>query len=525
MFWSKRTTWNQGVMMHIFSLGRMNMSKKLIFLTFFFALVLGLAGEQAWGQWRAAYYDERYRESWTTDGASATVRDAFKDVGYKILDADQLKTFMDARIADRAASVVVLCRDNAPDTVVESNSPDCTLRRYLDAGGKVVSYADVPFWYVGHSDGTRTTYKEAGCANILGISGTTYADDWVNGPNGTVTITSEGVAWGLTETWASWRWVPADEVDIVLAADNAGYASAWVKHFAPGDTTAGFVRIWDIWMNADTIPNVQDLVRVAEYGLPPNPHNPIADLYGDGIVNIADFCRLAHYWRQSESSVDIFPLFGDGVVDFRDLALLTEYWLTDLRIVAHWKLDETEGTIAHDSRGDYDGTLMTEKPLWRPLSGRVDGALEFDGTDDYISAPFVLNPADGPFSAFAWTKGGGAGEVIISQTDGTGWGSTWLGTDASDGKLMTTLMFFVIPLESESVIIGGAWHHIGVVWDGSRRHLYVDDTEVAKDTADFSAGISCDGGLYFGAAKDLGAASFWSGLIDDVRIYNRAIAP
>ena len=526
MFWNEKTIWNQAVIRQIFLIRRVNLCKKLILLTFFFALVLGLAGEQAWGQWRAAYYDERYRTSWAMDGASATVRDDFKDVGYEILDADQLKRFMDARIADGAPSVVVLCRDNAPDTVVESNSPDCTLRKYLDAGGKVVFYGDVPFWHVAHSDGTRTTYKEAGCANILGISGTTYAGDWVNGPNGTVTITSEGAEWGLTETWASWRWVPADQVDIVLAADNAGNAGAWIKHFAPGDTTGGFVRIWDIWMNADTIPNVQDLVRVAEYGLPRNPHNPIADLYGDGIVNIADFCTLAHYWRQSEPSVDIAPLFGDGAVNCEDLALLAEYWLTDFRLIAHWKLDETEGNTASDSAGEHHGTLYGD-PVWQSTGGKLAGALQFDGANDYVSTDFILNPIEGSFSVFAWTKGGGPGEVIISQTGGTTmFGSTWLCTDPSDGSLMTKLMEPNPSLQSQSAIADGEWHHIGLVYDLDAlcRHLYVDGAEVAKDTT-IVGYVPSDGGLYFGAGKDLDPATFFSGLIDDVKIYNRAIVP
>jgi hypothetical protein len=47
----------------------------------------------------------------------------------------------------------------------------------------------------------------------------------------------------------------------------------------------------------------------------------------------------------------------------------------------------------------------------------------------------------------------------------------------------------------------------------------VDGAEVAKDT-DVVAGLLSQGGLYFGAGKDLDAASFFSGLIDDVRIYN-----
>jgi hypothetical protein len=33
------------------------------------------------------------------------------------------------------------------------------------------------------------------------------------------------------------------------------------------------------------------------------------------------------------------------------------------------------------------------------------------------------------------------------------------------------------------------------------------------------------GGLYIGAGKNLEPGTFWSGLIDDVRIFNRAITP
>jgi hypothetical protein len=80
-------------------------------------------------------------------------------------------------------------------------------------------------------------------------------------------------------------------------------------------------------------------------------------------------------------------------------------------------------------------------------------------------------------------------------------------------------------LESESVITDGQWHHIGLVYDFEQfhRHLYVDGAEVVKDT-DIVGGVSSDSGLYFGAGKDLDAASFFSGLIDDVSIYNQALS-
>ena len=200
----------------------------------------------------------------------------------------------------------------------------------------------------------------------------------------------------------------------------------------------------------------------------------------------------------------------------------SDNWPEYSPLIAHWKLDETEGSIAYDSAGDNSGTL-NGNPLWRPAGGKVDGALEFDGTDDYVSADFVLNPADGPFSVFAWIKGGAPGQAVISQTDGV----NWLSADASAGNLMTELRHIAgrvvgPPLWSQTVITDGDWHRVGFVWDGSYRILYADGVEVATDA---QTGLgSSDGGLYIGTGKGLGPATFFFGLIDDVGIYNQALS-
>ncbi|MCH7556299.1 MAG: hypothetical protein IIB56_02455, partial [Planctomycetes bacterium] len=73
-----------------------------------------------------------------------------------------------------------------------------------------------------------------------------------------------------------------------------------------------------------------------------------------------------------------------------------------------------------------------------------------------------------------------------------------------------------------TVVTDGDWHRVGFVRDGRDRILYVDDIEVARDTATNLE--SASGGLYIGAGSDLEPGAFWSGLIDDVRIYSRALA-
>jgi hypothetical protein len=192
-------------------------------------------------------------------------------------------------------------------------------------------------------------------------------------------------------------------------------------------------------------------------------------------------------------------------------------------LVAYWKLDETQGNVAEDSAGDNDGTLSGE-PLWQPEGGKVSGALQLDGVDDYLTTPFILNPADGRFSVFAWVKGGVPGQVIVSQIGG----ADWLCADPSEGRLMTSLVppagrNVAQPLVSELVITDDNWHRIGFVWDGSHRRLYVDGVVVAADAQDALAGSV--NGLYIGCGKAMEPGTFWFGLIDDVRIYNRAVHP
>ncbi len=252
--------------------------------------------------------------------------------------------------------------------------------------------------------------------------------------------------------------------------------------------------------------------------------SPVVDFNVDGIVDSADMCIMVDHWGENYSLCDIGPTpLGDGIVDVQDLIVLAEHLLTYPGAMAYWKLDETEGDIAYDSAADNDAVVFGDA-VWQPAGGQIDGALQFDGIDDYVSTPFILDPADGAFSVFTWIKDGGPGQVIISQTGG----ANWLLADPAEGKLMTELQVTgrsSLPLMSESVITDGHWHRIGFVWDGSYRTLYIDGTEVAKDTQPQAYLEAAYGGLYFGAGKDLDPASFFSGLIDDVRIYDRAITP
>ncbi|MHC4487732.1 MAG: LamG-like jellyroll fold domain-containing protein [Planctomycetota bacterium] len=341
------------------------------------------------------------------------------------------------------------------------------------------------------------------------------------GPEWTPDISADGLTLffmrnpGPPEIWASTRRTTDDDfgapIRLPRQVNMPGYDNGIPNLSADGSTLyflssrhGGFGG-WDLWQV---------------------PITPIVDFNADGIVDSVDMCLMVDYWGTGEPLYDIAPSpFGDGVVDVQDLIVLAEHLFEEVlppELVAYWKLDEAEGNIAHDSIGLIDG-ICNGEPVWQPTSGQVNGALQLDGIDDYVITDPVLNPADGDFSVFAWIKGGAPGQTVISQTDG----ANWLLADPAEGKLMTGLQGIGrggnAPIVSGTVITDGNWHHVGFVWDGSDRILYADDAEVAKDTQPSLEGSA--GGLYIGAGNNLEPGSFFSGLIDDVRIYDRAIIP
>jgi Tol biopolymer transport system component len=254
------------------------------------------------------------------------------------------------------------------------------------------------------------------------------------------------------------------------------------------------------------------------------PILPVVDFNGDGRVDANDQAILKAHWGQNDPRCDIGPFaWGDGVVDANDQAVFAGYIgqdVNDPTLVAHWALDETAGVLAADSvAGNY--ALVLGNAAWRP-DGKIAGALAFDGKDDVArSLSSVLDPAAGPFSVIAWVKGGAANRVIVSQIAGADWLylnqygmlTTDLKASGRDGSSLT----------SDAHVLDEQWHRVAVVWDGTNRALHMDGVEVAKDMQSSLAAAS--GNLQIGCGKTVAPTTFWTGLIDDVRVYSRAVAP
>jgi len=282
-------------------------------------------------------------------------------------------------------------------------------------------------------------------------------------------------------------------------------------------------RIYVIGGNSAPYPYNPSLSTVWEYDTGLAVSSP--DFNGDGVVDSRDVSLMVDHWHTDNTLYDIAPLpFGDDIVDVQDMIFLSEYLLEELddpTLVAHWALDETEGDIAQDSVGDNLGFVIGG-PVWQPDAGQVNGAIQLDGVGDVIVAGPPLNPAEGPLSVFVWVQGGAPGQAIISEPAGP----DWLSLDPLAGHLMTELTNAgrgATFLQSQAVITDGNWHRIGLVWDGLYRTLYVDGVAVAEDPQDGL--VSPGNGFYIGTGKAMAPGTYFSGLIDDVRIYNRVVKP
>lgn len=273
------------------------------------------------------------------------------------------------------------------------------------------------------------------------------------------------------------------------------------------------------------------------------------DFNHDGAVNLLDFALLTRHDLLGRAVMsdpndvndpngfnvtpdlavyDISPApDGDGLVNLQEMSALFLHWLSTPGLIAHWKLDEHEGDMAYDSLAGREATVQGDA-LWSPFEGMSGGALALDGVNDYVKTDAILNPGDGPFSVFIWAKGSHPGGTLISQTDIGGKGRVWLGTTPVDGYLLTEVTNggrLTTTLTSSREVTDNEWHRIGLVWDGVTRRLTVDDLDAAVDERPLSRLEASRGALHIGAGKTPNPTNLWFGLIDDVKIYNRAVTP
>jgi len=243
--------------------------------------------------------------------------------------------------------------------------------------------------------------------------------------------------------------------------------------------------------------------------------------YLGGIQLFAGKMDDVKIFNKTLTSSEIQELYGS--------VAYTGYWCMD---------DDTDNTTVLDSSSNgNDGSAQQNTSILH-TTGRIDGALTFDGASDYINlgSPAALTdlPAD-DFTVSAWIydeSETGKGIIIGAFPDGTaGWILRKQGTESARylnfwaGHSVTNA-YFATPAGS---LASDSWRHVAAVWDAGTKtcKIYIDGFESSYDSSTSGEGSYNSDASYdkeMGRMAYLGGIQFFAGKIDDVKIFGRVLS-
>ncbi|MBD3258356.1 hypothetical protein GF377_07970, partial [candidate division GN15 bacterium] len=201
-------------------------------------------------------------------------------------------------------------------------------------------------------------------------------------------------------------------------------------------------------------------------------------------------------------------------------------------LVAYWPLDDGSGPTASDVSGySHDGTLTNMDPASDWVAGHIGGALEFDGNDDEVIIPDSDLLDDTPYLTVAlWVyptrlDGNPRGPIskrVHFHTEHAWalffWGGQRLNVDVetNNNRFACSRTF------NED-----QWYHLAMVYDGSvpsgQRVLIYVNGALEETRYEQSSAIGNKNAPVVLGQLNGNSSGFFEGLIDDVRIYRRAL--
>jgi len=223
--------------------------------------------------------------------------------------------------------------------------------------------------------------------------------------------------------------------------------------------------------------------------------------------------------------------------------IVVEEKVSDL--IAHWTFDEKEGTSFGDSSGNgSSGTLNNMEPSVAWVSGKILGALRFDGIDDYATIPHTnainIGAVGESYSISFWFNRSGVPKFerfLIGKREGTG-GPSPFEFLIDQGPYITFKITDGIKtpfIRPPKTISGNGWNQIVGVRNADTDKIYIyingeegvgTDTEKGLSVFDTTTlSIQNEHAIRINRTREPdGLFRYDRFNIDDVRIYNRALS-
>jgi len=227
-----------------------------------------------------------------------------------------------------------------------------------------------------------------------------------------------------------------------------------------------------------------------------------------------------------------------GDVGISDVNVLAEHWLEgfenlDLGLIAHYKLDETSGTIAYDSYGTNDGIANNERVFTSHVDGVNNTGADFTQGDDSINIGSSIGNNEKSISVSAWVKLNSL--KVASVVDKAGdWANNrdWsLRIRENEGNYYPMYGVWVVDAYwsiGSTSLQTDSWYHLAGTYNSetNKVRIYVngilekeEEYNITRSQTNASAII----GARVTLDNNVASNNFIDGIIDEVRVYIRAL--
>jgi len=192
-------------------------------------------------------------------------------------------------------------------------------------------------------------------------------------------------------------------------------------------------------------------------------------------------------------------------------------------LVAAYAFDEGGGSTAADASG-LGHTASVVGGSWT-TSGRIGSALSLNGTSDRVDLPALGTFYRTGFTYEAWVKkrGGQTDAAVMGSWTSGADGGPMIWADHVVGRYRLTLGKAPLDeyLDSGRSPAIGQWEHLAATYDGAVARFFVDGVEMASRPF---AGNMGDSDVWRLGAYGASPGGFFDGVVDEVRIYDRALS-